>query len=98
MHSLVSQKLGTRVPSSRKDIVLESDGLELMFDDRHLESGAYLDWELENHIDAYGVDPSMYQDFFISSTEYLKLQNCEYACSTVRRDCIGCNKNKVNDQ
>ena len=43
--------------------------LELMFDDRHLESGGYLDWELENHIDAYGVEPSMYSDFFIAFVE-----------------------------
>lgn len=43
--------------------------LELMFDDRHLEPGGYLDWELENHIDAYGVDPSMYADFFDAFVE-----------------------------
>ena len=43
--------------------------LELICDDRHLEPGGYLDWELENHIDAYGVAPSMYGDFFIAFVE-----------------------------
>ena len=38
--------------------------LDLLFDDQHLEPGAYLEWELENHIDAYGATPSMYRDFF----------------------------------
>lgn len=46
--------------------------LELMFDDRHLEPGGYLDWELENHIDAYGVEPSMYRDFFLAFVDEIQ--------------------------
>ncbi|NKB99927.1 MAG: hypothetical protein GKR90_15710 [Pseudomonadales bacterium] len=38
--------------------------LELLFTDDHFGPGCYLQWELENHLDAYGATPSMYQAFF----------------------------------
>ena len=38
--------------------------LELLMSDEHFGPGAYLDWELENHLDAYGATPPMYAAFF----------------------------------
>jgi len=39
---------------------------ELLMSDEHFGEGQYLDWEIENHIDAYAVTPPMYQSFFTS--------------------------------
>lgn len=38
--------------------------LELLMSDEHFGPGGYLDWELENHLDAYGATPDMYAAFF----------------------------------
>ena len=38
--------------------------LELLLTDDHFGAGGYLDWELRNHVDAYGVTTQMYTDFF----------------------------------
>lgn len=40
--------------------------LELFMSDEHLDAGGYLDWELDNHLRAYGVTPAMYETFFES--------------------------------
>jgi hypothetical protein len=40
--------------------------LELFMSDEHLDAGGYLDWELENHLRAYGATPAMYETFFKS--------------------------------
>jgi hemoglobin-like flavoprotein len=40
--------------------------LELFMSDEHLETGGYLDWELDNHLRAYGATPAMYECFFES--------------------------------
>ena len=40
--------------------------LELFMSDEHLETGGYLDWELDNHLRAYGATPAMYESFFES--------------------------------
>ncbi len=37
--------------------------LELMLTDEHLGEAGYLRWEVNNHLLAYGVDPSMYKHF-----------------------------------
>ena len=37
--------------------------LELFMSDEHLGEGQYLRWEVNNHLLAYGVVPSMYQNF-----------------------------------
>lgn len=37
--------------------------LELLMNDEHFGPGGYLDWELENHLDAYGATPDMYAAF-----------------------------------
>jgi hypothetical protein len=34
--------------------------------DEHLDAGGYLDWELGNHLRAYGATPAMYETFFKS--------------------------------
>ena len=34
--------------------------------DEHLDAGGYLDWELDNHLRAYGATPAMYETFFES--------------------------------
>ena len=38
--------------------------LELLMSDEHFGPGGYLDWELDNHLDAYHVTPQMYEAFF----------------------------------
>ncbi|MEM7001922.1 MAG: globin [Pseudomonadota bacterium] len=38
--------------------------VELLLEDKHLQPGGYLEWELENHLLAYGAEASMYQSFF----------------------------------
>lgn len=40
--------------------------LELLMSDEHLDAGGYLDWELDNHLRAYGATPAMYETFFES--------------------------------
>jgi hypothetical protein len=40
--------------------------LELFMSDEHLDAGGYLDWELDNHLRAYGATPAMYETFFES--------------------------------
>ena len=40
--------------------------LELFMSDDHLDAGGYLDWELDNHLRAYGATPAMYETFFES--------------------------------
>ena len=40
--------------------------LELFMSDEHLDAGGYLDWELDNHLHAYGATPAMYETFFES--------------------------------
>ena len=40
--------------------------LELFMSDEHLDAGGYLDWELDNHLRAYGATPAMYEAFFKS--------------------------------
>ena len=40
--------------------------LELFMSDEHLDVGGYLDWELDNHLRAYGATPAMYETFFES--------------------------------
>ncbi|MEM6709110.1 MAG: hypothetical protein AAF648_10030 [Pseudomonadota bacterium] len=37
--------------------------LELFSEDGHLEPGAYLDWELDNHLVGYRATPAMYDAF-----------------------------------
>lgn len=37
--------------------------LELLFTDDHFGPGSYLEWELENHLNAYGATSNMYQSF-----------------------------------
>ena len=46
--------------------------LELLFEDRHLEAGGYLEWELENHVDAYGATFEMYDAFFAALLEVIR--------------------------
>lgn len=38
--------------------------LELLMSDEHFGTGKYLEWELDNHIDAYQATPRMYAAFF----------------------------------
>ncbi len=38
--------------------------LELLMSDELFGPGGYLDWELDNHLDAYHVTPQMYEAFF----------------------------------
>ena len=38
--------------------------LDILMSDEHLGGGQYLDWELDNHLDAYAVKPAMYATFF----------------------------------
>ena len=40
--------------------------LELFMSDEHLDVGGYLDWELDNHLRAYGATPAMYETSFES--------------------------------
>ena len=37
--------------------------LDLFVDNTHLEPGAYLDWELDNHLIGYRATPAMYAAF-----------------------------------
>ncbi len=37
--------------------------LDLLLTDEHLVPGGYLDWELDNHLDAYAATPAMYRSF-----------------------------------
>lgn len=37
--------------------------LELLIEDAEYEEGGYLDWEVENHVQAYAVEASMYAAF-----------------------------------
>lgn len=43
--------------------------LELLLSDDHFGPGRYLEWELDNHIQAYNATPSMYQSFFTALTD-----------------------------
>ncbi len=38
--------------------------LELLLSDEHFSEGGYLDWELNNHLDAYKATVEMYEAFF----------------------------------
>ena len=40
--------------------------LELFMSDDHFGPGKYLQWEIENHIDAYAATAKMYESFFAS--------------------------------
>ena len=45
--------------------------IELLMSDEHLDVGGYLDWELDNHLRAYGATPAMYGTFFESVVKTL---------------------------
>ncbi|MEM7100056.1 MAG: hypothetical protein AAF541_17445 [Pseudomonadota bacterium] len=46
--------------------------LEILMTEEHLGAGKYLDWELDNHLDAYAVQPAMYSSFFLAMLEVTK--------------------------
>lgn len=46
--------------------------LELLMSDEHFGPGKYLDWELNNHIDAYQATPRMYAAFFDAVREIVR--------------------------
>ncbi|MEM7077871.1 MAG: hypothetical protein AAF513_04490 [Pseudomonadota bacterium] len=43
--------------------------VELFLHDHHFEPGGYLEWELENHIDAYTATPTMYASLLEATME-----------------------------
>lgn len=47
--------------------------LELLMSESHLGSGGYLEWELDNHIDAYAATAPMYDAFFSALLESVQL-------------------------
>jgi hypothetical protein len=59
--------------------------LELLFTDEHFGPNAYLQWELENHLDAYGATPKMYIAFFD-------------AVVAVAQNCLGTSWQDANSQ
>lgn len=46
--------------------------IDLLLSDEHLEPGGYLDWELDNHLDAYHATPAMYDAFFTAIVEVVQ--------------------------
>lgn len=46
--------------------------VDLLLNEEHDAPGAYLDWELDNHLDAYGATPQMYRDFFEALLETVR--------------------------
>ena len=45
---------------------------ELLMTDDHFGPGGYLEWELDNHIDAYAATPDMYDDFFAALADVVE--------------------------
>ena len=46
--------------------------LELFMSEEHFGPGNYLDWELDNHLIAYGATPDMYRSLFASITDVIR--------------------------
>ena len=46
--------------------------LELFMSEEHFGPGNYLDWELDNHLIAYGATPDMYRSLFASITHVIR--------------------------
>jgi hypothetical protein len=47
--------------------------LDLLMSDEHFEPGGYLDWELDNHLDAYNATVDMYEAFFVAIKEVVRI-------------------------
>jgi hemoglobin-like flavoprotein len=46
--------------------------LDLFLSEKHLGPGNYLDWELDNHLIAYGATPNMYRSLFASIVDVVR--------------------------